>query len=337
MNNSNAVLFAKNKKQKALLALINEASRQDIIVTIISPEEFIIKFSKNETFILSQKYKLPFNRKNAFIAINKNATKIFLNEYDIRTPQGIKATSFPTAIEEIKKRKLSYPFAVKPVDGSLARGISLNIENQQSLKIAIVTCQNSAPKQDKSFLIEEMIFGDEYRILVLNYKVIAVAKKIPTKITGDGKSTVTQLIERYNETRLPNYTIIVNEEIKERLSKLAISLDTIIPCDKEIQLLDTVLMRAGGRCVDYTKECPEELKDVSVRSAEALGLTYVGIDVIAKINTENSSHHNLEDYAILEVNNNPVHIINEAPLCEDATVNVSQKLLQYFFENKLQK
>lgn len=323
--------FAKKHSYKALLSLITEADKRNITTTLISSEEGLVKFSKNNTSIISLKHSLPFLQENPSIANIKNATKAVLKDCDILTPKGIRAQSFSGAITKINKEQLKYPLIVKPAKGSLAKGVSWNILDQRHLEKSIVYCQKNMPKETDFFLVEEMIIGDEFRVLVLDGAVIAVAKKIPASVIGDGKKSISQLIEQFNETRSPGFFIEIDKEIITTLSQKCLSLHSIIPLNKTIRLRNTLLMRNGGRSINVIDTFPGELKQICIEAAKAIGLTYTGIDVIAKINTTHIDKTELIDYAILELNNQPIHIINEAPLCENTTINISEKLLSFFF------
>ncbi|MEJ7834242.1 MAG: hypothetical protein WKF79_15115, partial [Nocardioides sp.] len=47
-------------------------------------------------------------------------------------------------------------------------------------------------------VVESFIVGKDYRCLIIDGRVAAIAERVPASVTGDGTSTVTQLVDIAN-------------------------------------------------------------------------------------------------------------------------------------------
>jgi cyanophycin synthetase len=90
------------------------------------------------------------------------------------------------------------------------------------------------------------------------------------------------------------------------------------------------MLANGGRAIDRTKDVSPELEKICVTAAKAVGLQYAGIDLLLK--TNGNTILTPDNYKIIEVNMFPGHILNESPLVENATVNVSAKILEFLLK-----
>lgn len=180
---------------------------------------------------------------------------------------------------------LKFPVVVKPIDGNHGRGITTNIN---SIEETIVAFHFAKTVSDR-VIIEEFIEGGDYRFLVINFKLVAVAKRTPAMITGDGKSTVAQLIEKENsdprrgEGHEKVMTKIRTDRVTENLlSKRKLNLESVL-AEKEILFLkDTANMSTGGTATDLTDNVHPQTKFLIERAARLMDLNVCGIDVVAK-------------------------------------------------------
>jgi cyanophycin synthetase len=90
------------------------------------------------------------------------------------------------------------PVVVKPSDGNHGRGVTLDLHAQADIEAAY----HVADPEGSDVIVERFIPGDEHRLLVVGGKVVAAARGEIIGITGDGRSTVRQLIDsQINPTR----------------------------------------------------------------------------------------------------------------------------------------
>ncbi len=89
---------------------------------------------------------------------------------------------------------LDFPLVIKPLNGNQGRGITTNIKTEEEAHEAF----NTAQQISEEVVVEKFIKGMDYRFLVINYKLEAVARRTPAMITGDDHSTIQQLIDKVN-------------------------------------------------------------------------------------------------------------------------------------------
>lgn len=315
----NVINYIEKNKYSSMKALVHEARRNHIEVTLLSEEEKLIKISKNRRSVYIYKTNIPFKRKYSNLSKNKSATKKILSDNNISTAKGFVVSNLAQMDKAFSSKNLQPPLIVKPLDASRALGVIRNITSKEALKKSFK--ESKKESKSKKIIIEEMFSGDEYRILVLKNKVISCAQKIPATITGDGKSTIQELIDIYNNNRLDGFKILVdNKRIREK----KYTKKSILPKNEELQLNESFFMRDGARCIERLGDMPQKIIKSCEKASKVLGMDYVGFDLIKKCDDSN--------YIILEANPCPAHIINEPPLIEGSKKNISKMLLQYFFK-----
>jgi glutamate--cysteine ligase len=152
--------------------------------------------------------------------------------------------------------------------------------------------------------VEEFVPGQEYRFLVIDYVVRAIAFREPANVTGDGQSTIQQLIDKKNEGRGNDYRhpllkIVVDEEVKRHLNALSLTTNSVLKTGEKVYLRKNSNLSTGGDSIDVTDEMPDFYKDVAVKAAQAAGLKIAGIDIIIK---DPEAAPSPENYIVVELN-----------------------------------
>lgn len=287
----------------------------------------ILKLEHGNRAIFCYKRNLPIYKRMGNLTTDKEVTKSILRASGIQTPAGITATSLKEALRLVKEKKLHYPLICKPVDGSLAKGVTWDIASQQELRAAVAHAKGAYGKRPRvRFLIEEMFVANEYRVLLFDKKVLSCVQKISAGITGDGKSTIEELIKKFDTKRQPGFEIKLDAVAKGTLKSHLLTLKSVLPKGQFFKLRNNLNMSDGGRSVECTKEMHPSFKDICVRAIEAVGLTYGGIDFFAHDISSKKS-----DYVIIEINPNPFYNMHEKPLVEGKGVDVSSEILRSIF------
>ena len=123
------------------------------------------------------------------ISSDKDLTKRLLASCGVPVPEGRAVDSLEDAWEAAND--IGLPVVVKPTDGNHGRGVSTNLTTQEDIEAAY----KLAAEEGSEVLVERFIPGDEHRLLVVGGKLVAAAKGETAWVTGDGVSTVTQLID----------------------------------------------------------------------------------------------------------------------------------------------
>ena len=216
-------------------------------------------------------------------ASDKDETKRILQNAYISVPKGVLVFDE----EELRAalHNITFPVVLKPVDGNHGRGITTNITTVEQAVAAF----HIAKTISREVIVEEFIQGSDYRFLVINYKLAAVAKRTPAMVMGDGKSTVQSLIDQTNKDPKRGaghenvMTEITIDEITETiLAKKNITLSDVLPLGEILFLKDTANISTGGSSTDVTDLVHPENVFMAERVARLLNLDICGIDVVAK-------------------------------------------------------
>lgn len=214
---------------------------------------------------------------------------------------------------------LQKPLVVKPLDASLGDNVHLNIETQQEYFKAIEQIYKYYGEKEVNILVEEMFVGDEYRILATREKILSVIKRVPANVTGDGKSTIEQLIQIKNQDpirkKIDTYEeIIIDDVVNKHIKKQNLSLNDVIENKKTIFLRphSPFDIGFGGDTVDVTDKIHPSVKSVVQTIMDNIpGLFLTGIDYMTKDITKQQT---LDNYRIIEINGSPFLDWNEFPL-----------------------
>lgn len=239
----------------------------------------------------------------ADIASDKELTRKILYEAGIPVPEG---TVVETEEElNLFLERILYPVVIKPCTGNQGKGVSINIKNKaeafRAFRIAKGYCAR--------VIIERYIKGDNFRFLIAGKKMIACARRIPPKITGDGKTGVKDLIETENSRpeRKEGHIgylskIIIDPTMIFYLQRQGLSLNTVLEKGKEILLRENSNLSTGGIAEDVTEDVHPDNAQLAIWAAETVGLDIAGID----FNSEDIRKSYLEKGgAVLEVNASP--------------------------------
>ncbi len=315
-------------KHGGFRSFIKRALELGVEATVLSDGNvrFIKLLHKGKT-VFCYKSNLPIKRNMGNFTKQKTLTKAVLDTVGIRTPRGISAVSYADAVRRIREAKLSYPLIAKPLDGSLGKGVTWGIESERELRSAAQHALLAYGKRKNiSFLVEEMFLGNEYRVLVLDGRVISCVQKIPAGVTGDGSSSIRNLITAFNKTRMKGFEIRLDAVAKTSLKKSGLTLSSVLEKGRFFKFRNNLNMSDGGRSIDMTERMHPALKKIAVKAVESAGLTYGGLDLLSKdISSEKAP------YVILEINPHPFYNMNEKPLVEGKGTDVSYLILKKIF------
>ena len=261
------------------------------------------------------------------ITINKELTKIFLKQNGLPCTESEVFNNEKDAIKHFEKT--NYPCVVKPIDGGGGKGVSIDIRNIEQLKIAIDESQNFS----EYFLVEKMLEGEDYRCLCIGGKVVSISRRVPPSVTGDGNSTIQELIDKINSTRSDKRTgmlskIPIDAPLKQYLKSQNLTLDTKLESNKKVFVRQNANLNTGGYSINYpvntlNKKTKEEIERAAILS----GLQVTGIDIICKDLSAELSENNGN---IIEMNSKPRFRMHESPQ-EGKPVKVSEYLIDLLF------
>src|SRR5206468_3522334 len=141
------------------------------------------------------------------------------------------------------------------LDGNHGRGVTVDVADADALKVAYTRAYEVA----NQVIVERRLIGRDYRVLVVNGEVVAVAERVPAQIIGDSIHSVGELIEEANrDPRRGNghenamTRIKVDEAMLALLAQAGLGLDSIPRIGQAVRLRDTANLSTGGTAVDQT-------------------------------------------------------------------------------------
>ncbi len=187
---------------------------------------------------------------------------------------------------------------VKPIRGEQGQGVAVDLRSPQALEKAIDRARQFCP----DVLLEEMAEGQDLRIVVIDYKVVAASLRRPPQVVGTGRHSLGELLEVYNRRRRMatrgESQVPLDSETERCLEDAGYSLSSVLPKGEKVILRKTANLHTGGTIHDVTDKLHLELRRVAERAAQVISIPVVGFDLIVKDPAEDT-------YAIIEANERP--------------------------------
>ncbi len=262
------------------------------------------------------------------IACNKELTKKMLYNAAIPVAKG----DIVIDEEDLKRciDRIGFPIVLKPLDGNHGKGASINVKNMEDALAGL----EFAKKYSRKVIVERFITGYDFRVLVIDNKVVAAAQRVPANVKGDGKHTVQELIDKENLDPRRGYghenvltEITVDRDTTDLLDKMGYTLDTIPKKGEIVYLKSTANLSTGGTSIDVTDMMHPENIFLSERISRVIGLDVCGIDIMAENLTQPLKENG---GVILEVNAAPGFRMHLAP-AEGLPRNVAAPVIDMLY------
>lgn len=237
------------------------------------------------------------SRKNAYTG-NKSLAKFFFERDGLNSPKGRSFSVSQTnkAIEFAEG--IGFPIVFKPVGGHGGHGIVLDIQDSAELKEIIDASDG------KRFLLEKFFVGTDHRFFVLNGKAIAVWQRTPANVTGDGKSTIRELVKNKNIEKAFTFSQLkLNDESLKTLKKAGYTPDSIPDEGTLVFLNHKENLTQGGDAVQMI----DDVDPSYLRIAEDIALsipnsTHHAVDIMLE---DSSVPATKDNWSVIETNSRP--------------------------------
>jgi len=292
-------------------SIVEEAIARDIPWIRLDKQSLVqLGYGKNQV-----RFRATMTEKTSSIAVdlasNKDETKRLLQEQAIPVAKGITISSLEGVEEAIKR--VGFPLVFKPLDGNHGRGITTNINTHADA----VAAYEHAAKVSRRVIVEKFVSGFDFRVLVIDNKMVAAALRDPAHVKGNGVSTIKELIDKENEDPRRGYghekvltLISIDRDTLDMLDKAGYNLDTVPAKGEKVFLKSTANLSTGGTSVDVTDQVHPQNIFICERISRIIGLDICGIDIMAKNLTEPLTENG---GVILEVNAAPGFRMHIAP------------------------
>jgi cyanophycin synthetase len=219
----------------------------------------------------------------ADLAKDKNLTKERLLDFSISVPDGEIVRTETQAVRALEA--IGAPVVVKPLDGRQGRGVSLNLRTADE----VVEAFRIAREYSRDVLVEELFEGKNYRVLVVDGKLIAASERIPCGVVGDGRHTIAELVELENQSPMrgdghekPLTKIKLDSIILAFIEKAGRKLEDVPPAGERVDLCAGTNLSTGATARDVTGEVHESVKTTCERAARVINLDICGVDLVVR-------------------------------------------------------
>lgn len=261
------------------------------------------------------------------IACDKEETKQLLEAYEIPVPKGRVVRTEEGLIAALES--VGFPCVIKPIGGNHGRGATIGIKNLEEAKVALAM----AKEISRSVVVEKEIKGLDHRLLVINHKFVAAAKRTPACVVGDGKKTIEQLVEEVNKDPRRGFghekvltAITIDAHSLELLQRKGLSPASVPPKGETVYLKATANLSTGGTATDVTETVHSYNIFMAERISRIIDLDICGIDIM----TEDITRPISESGAVLEVNAAPGFRMHLDPT-EGLGRNVAEPVVDMLF------
>ena len=127
------------------------------------------------------------------LASDKEETNRILRDLGLPVPMQKMVRRAQDAMRAAER--IGFPVVLKPLSGNHGRGVSINMKTPEEVEVAF----DKAREHGRNVIVEGYLEGYDHRLLVVNGKLVAAAKRMPGHVVGDGKSTIERLVDNVND------------------------------------------------------------------------------------------------------------------------------------------
>ncbi|WP_420471004.1 N-acetylglutaminylglutamine synthetase [Brevundimonas sp. FT23042] len=276
--------------------IVDEARRRGIHTEIIDAEGGLFRLNWGGRSVRCRESLSELTSAVALsICDDKRMTRRIVEAAGVRVPERIDAAD-PSALDAALERYGR--LVVKPARGEQGQGVAVGLTTMSEVQTALQRARRICPE----VLVEEQVEGEDLRLVVIDYKVVACALRRPPRVVGDGRSTLRALIEHQSRRRAAatggESTIPVDAETERTLAEAGYRLEDVAPEGVEILVRKAANLHLGGTIHDVTEEVHPALIRAAIAAARAIDIPVTGIDLMVKSPRE-------PDYAFIEANERP--------------------------------
>jgi glutathione synthase/RimK-type ligase-like ATP-grasp enzyme len=272
------------RREDMARALWTDAAREvGATVTEVGPARFEIRLGEAVVRAAGQVVAV-----NVPEAVERAADKLsvygLLAEAGLPVPEHVVFTARDLRTASAFLERGPIPCVVKPVTGTGGDGVTGGVRSISDLRRAALAASRFAPR----LLLERQAEGDVFRLLVLDDEVIDVVRRLRPTITGDGRSTVDELVFAEYDRRLRGdgdpgiKPFAADLDCMLSLERSGLSLHSVLPAGRSVQV-KTVTNYNRPADNAAARVVAGDLRADAVAAAKALGLRLAGIDVVTPL------------------------------------------------------
>ncbi len=210
---------------------------------------------------------------------DKRVTRRVLQGAGVRVARGAEVpggdlTAALALLEEVGQ------VVVKPARGEQGRGITVGVQDPAALRRAVDVALRHCP----DVLVEELVAGEDLRVVVIDHEVVAAAVRRPAEVVGDGHRDVTALVRETSrrreratggESRIP-----LDEVTAEVVAESGYAMGDVPPSGERLRVRRTANLHTGGTIEDVTARLHPDVAEAAIRASRAIDIPVTGLDFI---------------------------------------------------------
>lgn len=260
--------------------IVDEARRRGIQVEVIDAEGGFFRLSFGGRSVRCRESLCELTSAVAMsICDDKRATRRIVERAGVRVPAQC-ATDTPAARAAFLAAHGSV--VVKPARGEQGRGITVGAATPEEVEAAV----SAARTHCADIVVEECFDGEDLRLLVIDFRVVAAALRRPARVVGDGRTSVRALIEAQSRRRAAatggESRIPLDAETERCVRAAGLGLDDVPDKGQEITVRRTANLHTGGTIHDVTAETHPALIEAAIAAARAIDIPVTGIDLMVQ-------------------------------------------------------
>jgi GNAT-family acetyltransferase (TIGR03103 family) len=276
--------------------IVDEARSRGIHVDVLDETEGYFRLSRGGTSVVCRE---SLSELTTAIAMSrcqdKYVTHRWLEKAGLRTPDfQLVGSGDENAAFLARHGRI----VVKPAIGEQGNGITVGVETTDAMAAAI----ELAGRFSERVVLESFHEGEDLRIVVINFEVVAAAVRRPAHIVGDGSTTAEVLIAKQSRRRRAatggESSIPIDDETRRCLEKAGYELESVIPKGEHVTVRRTANLHTGGTIHDVTRTLNPTLAEVAEQAARRLDIPVVGLDLLVPAADR-------PEYVIIEANERP--------------------------------
>jgi len=275
--------------------IVDEARRRGIAVEVLDADTSYFRLSMGGRSVTCRESLCELTSAVAMSRCDdKRVTHRLLSSAGIKLPAQ-QVIGSPTENEAFlgKYKRI----VVKPSRGEQGAGVSVDVRSVPEMEKAIRRARGSG-----EVLLEEFCEGQDLRVIVIDYEVVAAAIRRPAEISGTGDGTVRQLLRKQSRRRAAatagESRIPLDAETRRCIAEAGYDLDDVLPRGESIQVRKTANLHTGGTIHDVTDDLHPKLAEVCRLTAMAIEIPVVGLDLLVPCVDG-------PDYVMVEANERP--------------------------------
>jgi cyanophycin synthetase len=313
-------------------SIVEEAERRGIPYIRLN-EQSLVQLGYG---VHQQRIQATTTAKTNMIAVDmagdKHATKTILGQMGVPVPNGYRIRD----AEELEGtvERVGFPCVIKPLDGNHGKGATVGITTMEQARAAFESAKSFSKPGSKHIVVEQQLEGGDFRALIVDNTLVAVAERVPAHVIGDGVRTVEELIEEVNRDPRRGYghekvltQISLDSQTEAVIALSGFSASSILPAGQKLQLKTTANISTGGTAIDRTDDVHPENVFLFERIARIIGLDIAGVDIVAP---DISTPLRENGGGIIEVNAAPGFRMHLAP-SEGIGRNVAEHVVDMLF------